>query len=270
MRSHVMEVLDARDLERELHGELKGTIRLYPRALPRYMLRILRKRFTSVEQVLGEIDAYALVVAYLGSEHVAVSTEFIVEYTGTGAAEIVLCGMQEYVNGALFDPWGLVETKPLESFYRSRFPGEQAVSVFVPGGLESVASFVHRTREMVTEAGCIPDLAGNGNLLMTHSGNLKLVDINNILQVGEDEAIPLDSKGYPSCDKSIEVLWILENRVLKTANATRDPLYRHFLSAERVEKVRRIEKTFFENISCGNDAYPPKEGAHYPVERSNN
>ena len=252
MRSHVLEVLSAQDLLKETSGEIIDGIRLYPRAIPKYMLRILRTRFTTLQEALNEIKTYSLVLKFLGAECVALSNEFIVEYTGTGKSEIVLCGLQEYVRGAIFDPWGLVGQAPLETFYQSRIPGEGPDNKRTAKGFESIATFVKRMRKMITESGYITDLAGNGNLILTSNGDFKLVDINNILQVSKDDTILLDDKGYPSCDKSIEVLWILEDKILKTANLAYDQLYRHFLSVDRSKKVRSLEKEFFEKLSSSN------------------
>jgi hypothetical protein len=252
MRSHVLEVLSTQDLLKETSGEIIDGIRLYPRAIPKYMLRILRTRFTTLQEALNEIKTYSLVLKFLGAECVALSNEFIVEYTGTGKSEIVLCGLQEYVRGAIFDPWGLVGQAPLETFYQSRIPGEGPDNKRTAKGFESIATFVTRMRKMITESGYITDLAGNGNLILTSNGDFKLVDINNILQVSKDDTILLDDKGYPSCDKSIEVLWILEDKILKTADLADDPLYKHFLSVDRSKKVRGLEKEFFEKLSSSN------------------
>jgi hypothetical protein len=252
MRSHVLEVLSAQDLLKETSGEIIDGIRLYPRAIPKYMLRILRTRFTTLQEALNEIKTYSLVLKFLGAECVALSNEFIVEYTGTGKSEIVLCGLQEYVRGAIFDPWGLVGQAPLETFYQSRIPGEGPDNKRTAKGFGSIATFVTRMRKMITESGYITDLAGNGNLILTSNGDFKLVDINNILQVSKDDTILLDDKGYPSCDKSIEVLWILEDKILKTADLADYPLYKHFLSVDRSKKVRGLEKEFFEKLSSSN------------------
>ena len=252
MRSHVIEVLSTQDLLKETSGEINDGIRLYPRAMPKYMLRILRTRFTSLQETLDEIRKYTLVLKFLGPECIALSDEFIVEYTGTGQSEIVLCGLQEYVHGAILDPWGLVGQATLETFYQSRFPGEKPEDKRTAKGFESIANFVARMRKMITESGYVTDLAGNGNLIMTRTGDVKLVDINNIIQVSRDDNILLDDKGYPSCDKSIEVLWILEDKILRTANLSEDPLYKHFLSVERSKKVRSLEKEFFENLRSRN------------------
>ena len=252
MRSHVLEVLTTEDLLKETSGEIIDGVRLYPRAIPKYMLRILRNRFTTLQETQDEIKTYNLVLKFLGPECIAISNEFIVEYTGTGQSEIVLCGLQEYVRGAILDPWALVGEAPLETFYQSRFPKDKPQDYSSNKGCESIATFVTRMRKMIAESGFITDLAGNGNLILTGAGDIKLVDINNIIQVSMDDTILLDDKGYPSCDKSIEVLWILEDKILKTANLSDDPLYKHFLSVDRSKKVRNLEKAFFDNLSSSN------------------
>jgi hypothetical protein len=249
MRSHIFEVLAIRDLLKETKGELVAGTRWYPRAVPKYMLRILRTRFTSLEQILDEVKKYTLVLKFLGPELIAISNEFIVEYTGTGKSEIVLCGFQEYVQGAILDPWGLVGEAPFETFCKTRFSSDKVDKKLVSTGINSIATFVRRMRKMITESGYVTDLAGNGNLILTDTGHVKLVDINNIVKVSKDDTIFLDDKGYPSCDKSIEVLYILEEKILKNKNLSADILYRHFLSEDRTKRVSSLEKQFFENLS---------------------
>ena len=101
---------------------------------------------------------------------------------------------------------------------------------------------------MITQTGYIPDLAGIGNLILTRAGNLKLLDINNIVEIKLNDTIPLDDRGYPSCDVSIEVLSILERDILQKKIPIGDPLYHFFLSPERREKVTAIEKKFYANL----------------------
>lgn len=248
MRSHIFEVIAAQDLVKETTGEIIEGIRWYPRAVPQYMLRILRTRFATLQQTLEEIKKYTLVLEFLGPEFIALSSEFIVEYTRTGQSEIVLCGLQEYVSGEMLDPWGLFGEAPLDTFYQSRFSVANTDQKLIEKGLESIATFVKRMRKMIKESGYVTDLAGNGNLIMTSTGGLKLVDINNIIHVSKDDTILLDDKGYPSCDKSIEVLWLLEEKILKTPNLSDDPLYKHFLSVERSKKVESLGEQFFERL----------------------
>ncbi len=102
---------------------------------------------------------------------------------------------------------------------------------------------------MITRTGYIPDLAGIGNLILTRAGDLKLVDINNIVEIKLNDTILLDDRGYPSCDVSIEVLSILERDILqKKIPIKDDPLYCFFLSPERRKKVFAIEKEFYANL----------------------
>ena len=253
MRSHIFEVISAQDLIKETAGEIIDGIRWYPRAVPQYMLRILRTRFATLQETLEEIKKYTLVVKFLGPEFIALSNEFIVEYTGTGQSEIVLCGLQEYVGGEILDPWGLLGEAPLDTLYQSRFSVDNSDKNLSAKWLKSIATFVKRMRKMINESGYVTDLAGNGNLILTSTGGLKLVDINNIIHVSKDDTILLDDKGYPSCDKSIEVLWILEDKILRTPNLSDDPLYRHFLSAERSKRVRRLGEKFFERLRLSED-----------------
>ena len=98
---------------------------------------------------------------------------------------------------------------------------------------------------MITQTGYIPDLAGLGNLVLTPHGRLKLVDINNIVTIRFDDSIPIDDKGYPSCDVSIEVLSILEWKIHQKKIPSEDPLYHFFLSPERKKKVTLLEKKFY-------------------------
>ena len=110
---------------------------------------------------------------------------------------------------------------------------------------KNIKNFVKKIREMITLTGYIPDLAGIGNLILTPEGDLKLVDINNIVEIKLNDTIPLDDKGYPSCDVSIEVLSILERDILQQEIHMDDPLYRLFLSPERRKKVKAIENEFY-------------------------
>jgi len=101
---------------------------------------------------------------------------------------------------------------------------------------------------MIAETGYIPDLAGFGNLILTLDGNLKLVDINNIVKIKLNDSIPIDDKGYPSCDVSVEVLSILEKDILQKNIKIDDPLYNLFLSPLRKVKVKTLEKKFYRNL----------------------
>lgn len=98
---------------------------------------------------------------------------------------------------------------------------------------------------MINETGYIPDLAGIGNLVLTPKGNLKLVDINNIVKIRLNNEILIDDQGYPSCDVSVEVLSILEQKILCLNIHMKDPLYRFFLTSERKKRVKILEKEFY-------------------------
>ena len=99
---------------------------------------------------------------------------------------------------------------------------------------------------MAHSARRLPDLAGVGNILFTLSATLHLVDINNISKISSSDAIPIDDKGYPACDKSIEALSLLEKGVLGRPIDMQEELYRFFLNPERMQRVHEIEK----NIPC--------------------
>jgi hypothetical protein len=104
--------------------------------------------------------------------------------------------------------------------------------------------FIERLKRMIVEANHIPDLAGVGNLLITRSGDVKLVDINNISRVSLDPNINLDDRGYPVCDKSIEALSLLEQTLLGRSIDRNDVIYKTFLDAKRMEEVKALEKEF--------------------------
>lgn len=102
---------------------------------------------------------------------------------------------------------------------------------------------------MIAETGYIPDLAGNGNLMLTPGGGIKLVDINNIVKLHQEDGIFLDDKEYPACDKSVEVLAVLEEKVLKRKHLDKDPLYGFFMSGKRKELVKKLEEKFYQELA---------------------
>jgi hypothetical protein len=251
LRSHIAEILDAGDLLLESRGVMTNGVRRFPQARPGRILRIFRKRFSCLDQVMEDIAKYRLLLGFLGPDRIARSEEFVVDYVRDGQHQILLCGLQEYVDGEILDPWGLYGPGYLTDLL-DRMPdpggrGGDRVSRTIRG----IDAFVHRTRRMIAVSGCIPDLAGIGNLLLTPEGDLKLVDINNILTISPGEAIPIDDKGYPSCDKSIETMAILETRVLGRSISDDDPFYGKFLAPERKTAVLGLEKAFYESLkSC--------------------
>lgn len=245
LRSHIFEVLDVNDVLKETQGEILEGTRWFPRAVPRWMFRILRTRFSHLGQALDEINNYTMILKFLGPERMAVSQEFIVEYRGPSGSEILLCGLQEYVKGEMLDPWNLQGKSPLDIFVPASFSGTTSEKQWLKKLLGSIEGFVGQIKKMILAKGCIPDLAGNGNLLVTPRGDLKLVDINNIIKVHYNDMILLDDKKYPACDKSVEVLALLEQKVLKNINFMDEKLYRHFFTPERQARVTQLEEKFY-------------------------
>ena len=90
-------------------------------------------------------------------------------------------------------------------------------------------SFINRIKEMIIRMAYIPDLAGVGKLLLTPRGEIKLVDINNISGVTFGFNIDLDDKGYPVCDKSVEALSFLEEKLFGKEIDRGEPLDRTYL-----------------------------------------
>jgi hypothetical protein len=249
LRSLIFEVLSAGDVETETQGEIMDGIRLFPRARPRKMFRILRNRFASKKEVLTEIQKYRILLNHLGPDLIAASEEFMVDYAIRGKREIVLCGLQEYVEGEILDPWRLSIKEPLKDTFTSLSGTRMEYAVWLKKVRENIGRFVDRTRQMIHSSGYIPDLAGIGNLIVMKDAGFKLVDINNIVPLKPDRTILIDDKGYPSCDVSVEVLSILERDVLEIPLLPDDPLYRHFLAPERKKEVRRLETLFYARLT---------------------
>ncbi len=249
LRSLIFEVLLARDVEKETQGELIDGIKMFPRAKPKKMFRILRNRFKSKEAVLKEIQKYNILLSCLGPDLIATSEEFIVDYAVHGKQKIVLCGLQEYIEGEILDPWRLPGENHLKDIFTCLPQTDMALNLWFRKVKKNIAGFVEKIRQMIAKTGYIPDLAGIGNLIVTGEGGFKLVDINNIVQLKMDDTISIDDKGYPSCDVSVDVLSILETEILQKGLPQDEPLYRHFLTSERKKEVRRFEKIFYSRIS---------------------
>ena len=248
LRSHIFEVLTVQDVQTETCGRIMDGIRMFPRARPKKMFRILRNRFESVEAVFHEIEKYHMLLDFFGPKYIAESEEFIVEYTGTGTSQIVLCGLQEYIEGVILDPWRLFGKDYLRELFRPATTSDLQLQTLLEKAQMNIAGFIRKSRHMISDTGYIPDLAGVGNLILTPAGDLKLVDINNIVKIKFNDSILIDDKGYPSCDVSIEVLSILEQDILGKDIPDDDPLYRLFLSPERKIKVKALEKKFYTNL----------------------
>lgn len=242
LRSHVMEVLDPEDLALERSGVLSDRVRTFPRARPIKMFRVFRKRFKTLEQAREEVLRVKLVEKYLGPEYIAHSEEILVDYMLGDKRHLLLCGLQDYVEGEALDPWSPVQEGLLWEM-ASRFAPvdpENALGLF----LKNAEEFLRRMKRLIKEAGLIPDLAGINNLIITSSGPIRLVDINNISPINLAPDIPVDDKGYPICDKSIQALSLLEKKLLGRDPDMTDPLFQAFLDPERIRNVQVIESAF--------------------------
>ena len=102
---------------------------------------------------------------------------------------------------------------------------------------------------MILRAGLIPDLAGDGNLILTDAGDIKLVDINNISPVSFSPDIYLDDKGYPVCDKSVEALYEIEKSLAGHSPDPSDRLYKTFFDPGRMFSVSAIERDFHRSVN---------------------
>lgn len=248
LRSHIMELLGKEDLEKERQGFVADGVRWFPRARPIKMLRIFRTRFPDLAGALQELRRVRIVLDYLAPDHVARSDEFLVSYDCMGKWDRVLCGLQEYVHGEVLDPWSPMSREHLAELFSRLHPYGDGIpgtlDALIRSALEQTERFVARIRQMILEAHHVPDLAGVGNLLMTAEGRIKLVDINNISGVSFGSGVPLDDRGYPVCDKSIEALALIERRLLGRTPEENDPIYGHFLNASRVREVRNLERKF--------------------------
>ena len=244
LRSHILEMLKRRDLEDELKGvKLDGIIN-YPKARPIKMLRIFRTHFKTRAEVLEEIRRVKILETYLAPDFMAISNEFVVTYKVDGREDILLCGLQEFVEGEIVDPFTPLNYEYVYSLLRRMYPDSpNYLSKLAKKTLINLDEMVKRLKRMVKEGGYIPDLAGVGNLILTKDAIIKLVDINNISRVCYKHNIPLDDKGYPICDRSIDALYHLELSI-SSKKYIKDDLYNFFLDPARVEEVKELEKRF--------------------------
>jgi hypothetical protein len=249
LRSHIMEVLSSEDVEKENQGVCVDAIQRFPIAKPLKILRIFRKRFSGFKEILDEIRRFQIVGRYLTSIHVAMSEEFIVDYQVENDHDILLCGLQEYVEGECLDPWSVQKTNFLENLTQKLAERPDPRKFLSKNKLmhkieQSVGSFVMRVKQMIRQAHCVPDLAGNRNILVTFEGEVKLVDINNITHISSDGCVLMDDFNYPVCDKSIEALSLMEQKLLRRKIKKNDPVYVHFLKPERLREVERLTRQF--------------------------
>jgi len=250
LRSHVMEILNRTDIQIENNGTVVDGARWFPKAKPTNMLRIFRTRLATVDRALEEIKRVKVVEKYLGPDFIAESSEFIVDYHGPEGPHIMLCGVQAYVEGQILDPWSLLDgDRLLRSLYDSHHgAGERSDARrnrWVSETRHNGARFVHQIKQMIADVKHIPDLAGAGNLVVPQTGEIRLVDINNISRVTFDEEIRLDDKGYPVCDKSIEALSLIETKFLGRSLDREEMIYRTFLDSDRKRQVTIKEEQFY-------------------------
>lgn len=250
LRSHILEILSPFDVEKEQKGVVVDGIRWFPKAIPQRMFRIFRTRLKTLDDALMEIARVKLVERYLAPDFMATSTECIVEYQRHDGHDLLLCGFQEYVRGEALDPWTVLESREVLPTLYEAF-NSQAAGFIKPkeAWMEDVRkkgkTFIKKIKEMIIESGHIPDLAGTGNLIITGRGNILLVDINNISTVNMAPFIHLDEKGYPVCDKSIEALSLIEEKILGRPIDINEKIYDRFLNQKRRTLVKKAEQRFW-------------------------
>ena len=253
MRSHIMEVLDPKDVENETKGIVIDGLKLYPRAQPLNMLRIFRTRFNALKNAEEEVRRVKTIETYLFPDNLARSNEFLVDYIRQGKRELILCGLQEYVKGAALEPWSHLGKDQMASLlydmvFEKVDDPVMTTDRWIHIMREKAEYFIGKIKQMIMETNHVPDLAGVGNLFLTRSGDIKLVDINNISMVSFDPIIHLDDRGYPVCDKSIEALSLLEQKLLGKPLQSNDIIYKTFLDPIRMKEVQAIDKEFHRSI----------------------
>jgi hypothetical protein len=249
LRSHIMEVLNPEDVLKQSKGEILDGVRIFPWAKPLKILRIFRTKFFSTQEVFEEIKKLKIVEKYLPDDSYAKSDEFIVDYIWNKNRDFILCGLQEYVEGEVLNPWDPISEHQLaglffptegHGFSEFKMMSEQLIHKFY----KKVEHFTACVKKMILEANYVPDFAGVENLLITPTGNIKLVDINNISKVVLGPKISLDDKGYPVCDKSIEAISMLEKKLLRKPIDNTEKLYKIFLDPQRMKEVSALEEKF--------------------------
>jgi len=246
LRSHIMQVLLREDVDRERTGVLRDGVRRFPKARPLKMLRIFRARFKNLRQAEEELLRFKIIETYLAPLHMARSNEFLVDFISGGQRKPLLCGLQEYMEGETINPWNRLDDEELASLKERMLEAETPNSrrAWIATVRAQAEGFIRRLKELISKAGYVPDLAGSGNLILTPSGLIKLVDINNISGISFGSSIPLDDRGYPVCDKSVEALSMLEKNLVGHPLDPEDEIYRVFLDPARMEKVRALERQF--------------------------
>ncbi len=249
LRSHIMEVLNPEEVEREKGGVVIDGLMHFPKAGPLKMLRIFKKRFNELKDAEAELKNVKILEKFLRPDFVARSDEFLAHYKWRDNYELIICGLQEYVEGEILDPWSHLDKTYLVSLlshmgFERRNDSEELVDRWIGRVRENGVYLVQKLKQMILKTNRVPDLAGVGNLILTKSGNIRLVDINNISKVSFDRTVPIDDRGYPVCDKSIEALSLLEQKLTGRSLDGRDIIYNTFLDPERIKDVKKIEKEF--------------------------
>lgn len=260
LRSQIMEVLAREDVVKQTNGERINGVLFFPWANPIKILRIFRSGFNSKEDVFEEITKLKIVEKYLPPDSYAKSIEFIVDYVRDGTPHLVLCGLQDYIEGEALNPWKLVKKNSLaDLFNRMKVERchllEMTMEQFIKRVKKNAKIFIQSTKKMILEANYVPDFAGVENLILTPSGNIKLVDINNISKVSFESSISLDDKGYPVCDKSIEAISMLEQALFERVFDKTENIYRIFLDPQRMKEVKDLEEKFHFFMGFG-EHYP--------------
>ncbi len=252
LRSQIMEMLDPDDVIKQNRGEITNGILFFPWAMPLKMLRIFKTRFDSLTDVFEEIRKVKIIEKYLPSDSYAKSEEFIVDYIWNGNRDFILCGLQEYVAGEILNPWETTGIKQLENLFGISVNRRNALGItteqLVTRFQKRVENFIKSVKKMILEASYVPDFAGVENLIITSEGGIKLVDINNISRVSFGPDIRLDDKGYPVCDKSIEAISILEQKLLDMPIDKTETLYKIFLDPLRMKEVSVLEEKFHRSL----------------------
>ena len=253
LRSHIMEVLDPKDVENETKGIIIDGLKLYSRAQPLKMLRIFRSKFNTLRDAEKEVRKVKIIETYLAPDHIASSIEFIAHYTRSGKRVLLLCGLQEYANGEILDPWSHLDNDHLFLLLRDmKFEKVENTGMMTDQWIRSIRekteNFIQKLKQMIMKTNYVPDLAGVGNLILNRSGNIKLVDINNISNVHFDQNIHLDDRNYPVCDKSIEALSLLDQKLLNKPLQKNDFIYKTFLDPERMKNVQAIDEEFHRSM----------------------
>ncbi|MEA1947981.1 MAG: hypothetical protein U9N83_11850 [Thermodesulfobacteriota bacterium] len=257
LRSQIMEMLVPDDVIKQNRGEIINGILFFPWAMPLKMLRIFRTRFDSLTDVFEEIRKVKIIEKYLPSDSYAKSDEFIVDYIWNGNRDFILCGLQEYVAGEILNPWETIGINQLENLFADirvnrpnslKMTMEQLIARFQ----KRVENFINSVKKMILEASYVPDFAGVENLIITSEGDIKLVDINNISRVSFGPDIRIDDKGYPVCDKSIEAISILEQKLLERPIDKTETLYKIFLDPQRMKEVSVLEEKFHRSLKLTN------------------